>query len=268
MHAQVSDSDSLYANESLDEPPSKRPAIERDKGDVPRRLVRVAAELDSLSAQDDGPTVAHLSGLGLAQMTGQIREIEQTALQLGREEGREEFRVKALLHNLSNKGRLISLATARNEPYCKWSADSAAYASRDAPSAPPSGPQRSPEDDTDTASKAVTPRKANSAKQTVPVASMQSAPSSSHDDAQSTDVRTSTPPRAQGAASSPAPSKSQAPASSLHIRMVPNASIIGRTSENAKVPMKGTSQGLQCFRKRCSMLHLEPAQHIVGAQVN
>ena len=105
----------LVADESLDEPARKRPARSRPaRNNVPIRLERVVDELDMIIAEDSTPTVDRLSGLTLAQMTGQIREIEQTALQLAREEGREEFRVKALLHNLAGNGPLATLSTTHS----------------------------------------------------------------------------------------------------------------------------------------------------------
>ncbi|KAL3899132.1 MAG: hypothetical protein SGPRY_012699, partial [Prymnesium sp.] len=105
--------DSLCADERLDEPPRKRPA--RASGHVPFRLERVAIELDRLAAHDDHSSLtagSDLSAHALAEMTRQIREIEKRALQLAREEGREQFRVQALLDNLSYKAPLENHTTS------------------------------------------------------------------------------------------------------------------------------------------------------------
>ena len=63
---------------------------------VPARLVRVANRLKELDDADDSNTVSALQRMKLPQMTGQIRDVEQRALEIGREEGREE--VRALRH--------------------------------------------------------------------------------------------------------------------------------------------------------------------------
>ena len=69
---------------------------------VPARLVRVAHRLKQIDESDDTNTIAALSRMKLPQMTGQIRDVEQRALELNREEGREDFRIKALQHNLTH----------------------------------------------------------------------------------------------------------------------------------------------------------------------
>ena len=97
--APVWDEDSLCADESLDEPARKRPAL-LGANNVPVRLLQLAAELQVINSENDGTAVSRMQALPLATMTGQIREIEQRALQLARDEGREEFRTKALLNNL------------------------------------------------------------------------------------------------------------------------------------------------------------------------
>lgn len=112
--------DSLCADESLDEPPRKRPTNDDTRSSVSKRIEVISAALKLLNNQDDSLEIDRLSGLSLAHLTGQIREIERNALQLAREEGREEFRVKALLHNLSFKGLLESMSTASSS---KWTED-------------------------------------------------------------------------------------------------------------------------------------------------
>ena len=59
---------------------------------VPARLVRVAHRLKQIDESDDTNTIAALSRMKLPQMTGQIRDIEQRALEIQREQGREEVR--------------------------------------------------------------------------------------------------------------------------------------------------------------------------------
>ena len=82
---------------------------------VPARLVRIAHRLKQIDESDDSNTIAALSRMKLPQMTGQIRDVEQRALELQREEGREEFRVKALQHNLVHQSIAPSIATVRQE---------------------------------------------------------------------------------------------------------------------------------------------------------
>ena len=57
---------------------------------VPARLVRVAHQLKQIDESDDTNTISALSRMKLPQMTGQIRDVEQRALEIQREEGREE----------------------------------------------------------------------------------------------------------------------------------------------------------------------------------
>ena len=57
---------------------------------VPARLVRVAHRLKQIDESDDSSTISALSRMKLPQMTGQIRDVEQRALEIQREEGREE----------------------------------------------------------------------------------------------------------------------------------------------------------------------------------
>ena len=59
---------------------------------VPARLVRVAHRLKQIDESDDSSTISALSRMKLPQMTGQIRDVEQRALEIQREEGREEVR--------------------------------------------------------------------------------------------------------------------------------------------------------------------------------
>ena len=82
---------------------------------VPARLVRIAHRLKQLDESDDSSTIQALSRMKLPQMTGQIRDVEQRALELQREEGREEFRVCSLHHNLIHHAVPASVATARND---------------------------------------------------------------------------------------------------------------------------------------------------------
>ena len=49
--------DALVADESLDEPPPKRPRPVSDRDEVPERLDHVADDLDAIDAEDDGPTI-------------------------------------------------------------------------------------------------------------------------------------------------------------------------------------------------------------------
>ena len=112
--APVWDEDSLCADESLDEPARKRPAL-LGANNVPVRLLQLAAELQVINSENDGTAVSRMQALPLATMTGQIREIEQRALQLARDEGREEFRTKALLNNLSMNDPPDRLTTVRDD---------------------------------------------------------------------------------------------------------------------------------------------------------
>lgn len=82
---------------------------------VPARLVRIAHRLKQLDESDDSNTIQALSRMKLPQMTGQVRDVEQRALELQRAEGREEFRVWALHHNLQHHVVPVSVATARQE---------------------------------------------------------------------------------------------------------------------------------------------------------
>ena len=83
---------------------------------VPARLVRVAHKLKQIDERDDTNTIGALSRMKLPQMTGQIRDVEQRALEIQREEGREEFRIKALQHNLVHHTVPASVATLRSDP--------------------------------------------------------------------------------------------------------------------------------------------------------
>ena len=67
---------------------------------VPSRLVKLAAALKQLDDADDADSITSLSKMSLPQMTAQIRNIEQRALNLAQDESNEEFRVKLLLQNL------------------------------------------------------------------------------------------------------------------------------------------------------------------------
>lgn len=82
---------------------------------VPARLVRVAQRLKEMDESDDATTIVSLSRMRLAQMTGQIRNVEQRALELAREEGRDEFRIKALLYNIVHGVTPSKVITARAE---------------------------------------------------------------------------------------------------------------------------------------------------------
>ena len=103
---------------------------------VPARLVRVAQQLREIDESDDSTAISMLSRMKLPQMTGQIRDVEQRALEIAREEGREEFRVKALMHNLVHHTLPTVIATAKAEP-----ANSGGAAS--GPPPPPLGPSAS-----------------------------------------------------------------------------------------------------------------------------
>lgn len=82
---------------------------------VPARLVRVAHQLKQLDEADHTKTIATLSRMQLPQMTSQIRDVEQRALEMQREEGREEFRVKALSYNLVNRTIPEKIVTAKSD---------------------------------------------------------------------------------------------------------------------------------------------------------
>ena len=84
---------------------------------VPERLVRVAERLKEIDDCDDASTVSALGRMKLPQMTGQIRDVEQRALELARDEGREEFRIKALVYNLIHHTPPTKVVTAKlDEP--------------------------------------------------------------------------------------------------------------------------------------------------------
>ena len=72
---------------------------------VPSRLVELAATLKQLDNADDADSITALSKMSLPQMTAQIRNIEQRALNLSQDETNEEFRVKLLLQNLLNQNQ-------------------------------------------------------------------------------------------------------------------------------------------------------------------
>ena len=74
---------------------------------VPARLVRVAHRLRQIDDSDDTNTISALSRMKLPQMTGQIRDVEQRALAIQREEGREEVSDSPLLL-LHASSRLLS----------------------------------------------------------------------------------------------------------------------------------------------------------------
>ena len=82
---------------------------------VPERLVRVAQLLKEIDDRDDASTVHNLGLIKLPQITGQIRDVEQRALELARDEGREEFRTKALAHNLIHLTPPVKIATRLEE---------------------------------------------------------------------------------------------------------------------------------------------------------
>ena len=82
---------------------------------VPERLVRVAQLLKEIDDRDDASTVHNLGLMKLPQITGQIRDVEQRALELARDEGREEFRTKALAHNLIHLTPPVKIATRLEE---------------------------------------------------------------------------------------------------------------------------------------------------------
>ena len=67
---------------------------------VPKRLVKLAAELKQLDEADDAESITTLSKMGLPQMTSTIRDIDQRAANMERDQAREDFRVKSLLQNL------------------------------------------------------------------------------------------------------------------------------------------------------------------------
>merc|ERR1712106_99224 len=67
---------------------------------VPSRLIKLAASLKQLDDADDADSITSLSKMSLPQMTAQIRNIEQRALNLAQDEANEDSRVKLLLQNL------------------------------------------------------------------------------------------------------------------------------------------------------------------------
>ena len=98
---------------------------------VPARLVHIAHRLKQLDETDDSRTVAALSRMKLPQMTGQIRDVEQRALELQRDEGREEFRIQCLRYNLINRTvpqRIATLPHADGATHACCTADSSSYA--------------------------------------------------------------------------------------------------------------------------------------------
>jgi len=82
---------------------------------VPERLVRVAQRLQEIDDTDDSSTVSALGRMKLPQMTGQIRDIEQRALELARAEGHEEFRIRALAYNLVHHTPPTKIVTSKLE---------------------------------------------------------------------------------------------------------------------------------------------------------
>ena len=62
---------------------------------VPSRLVKLAAALKQLDDADDADSITSLSKMSLPQMTAQIRNIEQRALNLAQDESNEEL---SLIH--------------------------------------------------------------------------------------------------------------------------------------------------------------------------
>lgn len=89
---------------------------------VPSRLVKLAAALKQLDDADDADAITSLSKMSLPQMTAQIRNIEQRALNLAQDESNEEFRVKLLLQNLLYQNQpgqgayAAEVASSRPEP--------------------------------------------------------------------------------------------------------------------------------------------------------
>ena len=89
---------------------------------VPSRLVKLAATLKQLDEADDADAITSLSKMSLPQMTAQIRNIEQRALNLAQDESNEEFRVKLLLQNLLYQNQpgqgayAAEAASSRHEP--------------------------------------------------------------------------------------------------------------------------------------------------------
>jgi len=71
-----------------------------DRFMVPPRLLHVHKKLEKLDDNNDDESIANLQSMALPQMTGQIRDIEKRALELARDEGREQFRLHALIRNL------------------------------------------------------------------------------------------------------------------------------------------------------------------------
>ena len=85
-------------------------------------MVKLAATLKQLDEADDADAITSLSKMSLPQMTAQIRNIEQRALNLAQDESNEEFRVKLLLQNLLYQNQpgqgayAAEAASSRNEP--------------------------------------------------------------------------------------------------------------------------------------------------------
>jgi hypothetical protein len=85
-------------------------------------LVKLAATLKQLDEADDADAITSLSKMSLPQMTAQIRNIEQRALNLAQDESNEEFRVKLLLQNLLYQNQpgqgayAAEAASSRHEP--------------------------------------------------------------------------------------------------------------------------------------------------------
>ena len=85
-------------------------------------MVKLAATLKQLDEADDADAITSLSKMSLPQMTAQIRNIEQRALNLAQDESNEEFRVKLLLQNLLYQNQpgqgayAAEAASSRHEP--------------------------------------------------------------------------------------------------------------------------------------------------------
>lgn len=96
---------------------------------VPSRLVKLAAALKQLDDADDADSITSLSKMSLPQMTAQIRNIEQRALNLAQDESNEEFRVKLLLQNLLYQNQpgqgayAAEAASSRPEPLPSTASD-------------------------------------------------------------------------------------------------------------------------------------------------
>ena len=85
-------------------------------------MVKLAATLKQLDEADDADAITSLSKMSSPQMTAQIRNIEQRALNLAQDESNEEFRVKLLLQNLLYQNQpgqgayAAEAASSRHEP--------------------------------------------------------------------------------------------------------------------------------------------------------